>query len=67
MNQHPIEQAVDADLRFSIVALRRAAQRARDIAQRTGTDLIVIELGRLRRISPSPQSDRARYRVQGGD
>lgn len=67
MNQHPIEQAVDADLRFSIVALRRAAQRARDIAQRTGTDLIVIELGRLRRISPSPQPDRARYRVQGGD
>jgi len=52
VNQRPIEQAVDADLRLSIVALRRAALRARDIAQRTGTDLILVEHGQLLRIAP---------------
>lgn len=67
MNQRPIEQARDPDLRLSIVALRRAALRAREVAQRTGTDLIVIELGRIRQIPPSPASDRAQYRVQDGD
>lgn len=66
MNERPIEQAVDADLRLSIVALRRAAQRARDIAQRTGTDLIVIEHGQLLHIAPSPP-DHVRWRVQDGD
>jgi hypothetical protein len=35
MNKLPIEQARDADLRLSIVALRRAAQRAREIGQRS--------------------------------
>ncbi len=67
MNTQPIEQARDADLRLSIVALRRAALRAREIARRTGTDLIVIEEGELRRISPVPESDVARHRVQDGD
>lgn len=67
MNERPIEQALDTDLRLSIVALRRAAQRARDIAQRTGTDLVVIEHGKLLHIAPAPQPDRARRRVQDGD
>lgn len=52
MNDRPIEQAVDADLRLSIVALRRAAHRARDIARRTGTDLVVVEHGKLLHIAP---------------
>ncbi|MHB8912346.1 MAG: hypothetical protein ACYC42_06810 [Lysobacter sp.] len=67
MNERPIEQAVDADLRLPIVALRRAAQRARDIAQRTGTDLVVIEHGKLLHIASAPRPDRARWRVQDGD
>lgn len=66
MNQRPIEQAVDADLRLSIVALRRAALRARDIAQRTGTDLIVVEHGQLLRIAPS-SPELVRWRVEEGD
>lgn len=41
MNQQPLSQAHDADLRFSQVALERAAQRARELAVRTGTVLIV--------------------------
>jgi len=55
MNNRPIEQSLDTDLRLSIVALRRAALRAREIAQRTGTDLIVVEHGQLRRIAPMPE------------
>ncbi|MGH8122885.1 MAG: hypothetical protein ACREPT_08950 [Rudaea sp.] len=67
MNTRSIEQAHDADLRLSIVALRRAAQRAREIAQRTQTDLIVIENGELRHIPPALVSDSLRYRVQDKD
>lgn len=67
MNKRPIEQADDADLRLSIVALRRAAQRAREIAQRTGTDLIVIEDGKLRRIPPQVEYAAPRHRVQDKD
>jgi len=67
MNHRSIEQAVDTDLRLSIVALRRAAQRARDLAQRTGTDLIVVEHGQLLHIAPSPPSKRVRWHVQDGD
>lgn len=55
MNNRPIEQSLDTDLRLSIVALRRAAVRAREIAQRKGTDLIVVEHGQLRRITPMQQ------------
>ena len=53
MNKRPIEESLDSDLRLSIVALRRAALRAREIAQRTGTDLIVVEHGELLRIAPT--------------
>ena len=62
-----IEQAHDSDIRLSIVALRRAAQRAREIAQRTQTDLIVIENGELRHIPPALVSDSPRYRAQEKD
>lgn len=67
MNNRSIEQAVDTDLRLSIVALRRAAQRARDLAQRTGTDLVVVEHGQLLHIAPVPPSERARWHVQDMD
>ena len=36
MNERPIEQAADADLQLSIVALQRAAQRARDMEKGVG-------------------------------
>lgn len=41
MNSKSIETAKDPDLAQSLQALRRAAQRARDLAAQTGTNLIV--------------------------
>lgn len=54
MNKQPIEQARDADLRQSQTALRRAAQRARDVAQSTGTALVVSRDGVIEYLVPSP-------------
>ena len=51
-NTKPIENARDSDLRMSLPALRRAAQRARDIAQQTGTSLVVSRNGVLEYIKP---------------
>jgi hypothetical protein len=42
----------DADLKGSLAAIRRAAHRARQVAQQTGTDLIVVRGGRITRVSP---------------
>lgn len=44
--------SVNADIRGSLVAIRRAAQRARLVAQQTGTDLIVMKAGHLVRMQP---------------
>lgn len=41
MNLKKIEQAKDPDLAGSLNAIRRAAQRAREIAAQTGTVLVV--------------------------
>jgi hypothetical protein len=49
MNRVPIEQARDSDLRLSKVALERAARRARELAARTGTALIVSRKGMIER------------------
>ncbi len=57
MNDLPIEQAQDPDLRSTRVALRRAAQRARDLAQQTGTALVVRRNGVLEHVMPTPSSD----------
>ena len=46
----------DADLKGSMDAIRRAAHRARQVAQQTGTDLIVIRAGQLVRVSPQPKA-----------
>ena len=56
MNNKPIEEARNADLRGSWPALLRAAQRAREVAARTGTDLIVSRNGVIERIRPEPQT-----------
>ena len=45
MNTRPIETAHDPDLRLSIRALPRAALRAREIARRTATALVVSHNG----------------------
>ena len=47
MNKQPIEQARDADLRHTGAALLRAAERARALAQQTGTALVVSRDGVL--------------------
>jgi hypothetical protein len=47
------QASADAELKGSLAAIRRAAIRARQIAQQTGTDLIVMRAGRVMRISPS--------------
>ncbi|MDN5850932.1 MAG: hypothetical protein L0I62_00900 [Gammaproteobacteria bacterium] len=52
MSNKPITEAEDPDLRHSLAALRRAALRAREVAIRTGTRLIVSEQGRIRYLDP---------------
>ena len=50
MNPADISQANDPDLRASMAALHRAAESARRTAIQTGTALVVVDHGKLRRI-----------------
>ena len=52
MNTRPIQEAKNADLRGSLPALQRAAQRARELAARTGTELIICRNGVIESIKP---------------
>lgn len=52
MNPKPISQAKDKDLRLSMVALKRAALHARELAERTGTELIISRNGVIERVAP---------------
>lgn len=52
MSLRPLEMSDDPDLRLSLPAMRRAAQRAREIARQTNTFVIVGEPGRVLRMSP---------------
>lgn len=52
MNEHPIDQAIDADLRFSQQAMQRAAVRARETARQTGTSIVVCRNGVLEYLQP---------------
>ncbi len=54
MNAKTIDKAKSADLRGSWHALHRAAQRARELAAQTGTELIVSRAGAIERIKPTP-------------
>ena len=54
MNGKPLENARSSDLRGSWQALQRAAQRAREVAVQTGTDLVVTRNGVLEHIKPQP-------------
>ncbi|MDT0497951.1 hypothetical protein RM530_11340 [Algiphilus sp. W345] len=59
MNKQDISTAKDPDLRASLHALRRAAELARRTAIQTGTSLVVMQNGRLMRISAQELSARA--------
>ncbi|MCE5360427.1 hypothetical protein [Candidatus Igneacidithiobacillus taiwanensis] len=52
MTTKTIDQAKTADLRGSWPALQRAAQRARELAVQTGTELIISRAGVMERIKP---------------
>ncbi len=52
MNKQPIETACDADLRMSAQAMQRAAQRARELAARTGTTLVISRQGVIEHLRP---------------
>ncbi len=52
MNHQPIEYARDADLRRSEIALKRAALRAREIAKRTGTAIVISRNGVIEHVKP---------------
>ncbi|WP_085315500.1 hypothetical protein [Derxia lacustris] len=54
MNPQPIETAHDADLRLSMVAMQRAARRARELAAQTGTRVVVSRNGVVTEIEPTP-------------
>lgn len=53
MNQKNIELAKDRDLAGSLVAIRRAAKRAVQVAASTNTDLVVLRDGKCVRVKPT--------------
>jgi len=52
MNNKPLSEAVDSDIRSSQKALERAAQRAREIAKKSGTHLVINQDGKTIHIDP---------------
>ena len=52
MNQKPLENARDADMRLSAAAMSRAACRAREIAVQTGTKLVISRDGVVQTLEP---------------
>lgn len=54
MNPQSIENARDPDLRLSLPAMRRAAQRAHELAAQTGTLIVISHDGVIEQIAPTP-------------
>ena len=52
----PLPASANAGILGSWAAMRRAAQRARQVAQQTGTDLIVVRAGQVVRVAPQPKA-----------
>lgn len=52
MNQKSIELANDPDLVNSLVAIRRAAKRAVEVAVNTNTELVISRNGKSVRVKP---------------
>lgn len=59
MNPRPIDAACDLDLRLSLAALERAAQRARDLAAQTGTALVFRQHGVVQTVRPTAPANPA--------
>lgn len=55
-NYGQMPPGADNDLKGSLTAIRRAALRARLLAQQTGTDLIVVRAGKVVRVSPQQKN-----------
>lgn len=51
MNPEPLASATNPDLFNSLIALRRAARMAREVAVRTDTHIVVARDGKLVRIT----------------
>lgn len=71
MNKQPLEVACDADLRLSAQAMQRAALRARELAEQTGTAIVisrdgVLEEIRIEKAASIPPADEPSARC-GGD
>jgi hypothetical protein len=49
----PLSEAKDEDMRYALVALERAALRAREIAKQTNTAIVVVENGEIVHIYPA--------------
>ena len=47
MIPRPLSEAKDEDMRYVLVALERAALRAREIARQTNTAIVVVENGEI--------------------
>ena len=68
MNKQPIEQAHDTDLRLSSAALQRAALRARELAIKTGTAIVVNRDGKLEYLAPeAPPAETFHAQEPSGD
>ena len=52
MSKRSIEEARDPDLRGSLPALRRAALRAREIARKSGTAVVIWRNNRIEYLNP---------------
>lgn len=59
MNAQDISRAKNPDLRASLIALRRAAAMARQVAIETNTEIVVVEGGKLVRITADQLRERA--------
>ena len=55
-NEGQLPPGADADLKGSLTAIRRAALRARQVAEQTGTDLIVMRSGQVVRVPPKQKN-----------
>ncbi|MCB1746440.1 MAG: hypothetical protein H6977_04015 [Gammaproteobacteria bacterium] len=53
MRHRPIELARDPDLRLALQAMQRAAHRARELAARTGTAIVIVRNGVMEHVYPA--------------
>lgn len=67
MNQQSIENARDPDLRLSLPAIRRAAQRAHELAAQTGTLIVISRDGVIELITPTPDQGKSGVREPATD